>query len=310
MGSRRSDGGLIFADPEGLEHELLDQPRTRGAAASRVTGDPRRARPARLRGGPRLRPPIRATVTACSSGAWASSGPARAAGASAASSAAAPGCMTRRPRDLRCREPAACTTSPSPARWPTTTLWRAAGAIEGGAHPDARDRPLLLPLDLLSRAQRGPVRDSSTTSRPRLRRRRGRGAPRGGALAAAQVRAPARAVGGQAHAAPVPPGMATGRPHLSVLRLVTIPISHYCEKARWALDRAGIGYHEEPPRAGDPPAGCPPRRGRRARFRCSSLPTSRSASPRQILEWVDRRTDPSLWLFAGAPRPSGRRCGR
>jgi glutathione S-transferase len=30
-----------------------------------------------------------------------------------------------------------------------------------------------------------------------------------------------------------------------VLRLVTIPISHYCEKARWALDRAGIPYREE-----------------------------------------------------------------
>ena len=29
-----------------------------------------------------------------------------------------------------------------------------------------------------------------------------------------------------------------------VLRLVTIPISHYCEKARWALDRAGIRYRE------------------------------------------------------------------
>jgi glutathione S-transferase len=28
-------------------------------------------------------------------------------------------------------------------------------------------------------------------------------------------------------------------------RLVTIPISHYCEKARWALDRAGIDYAEE-----------------------------------------------------------------
>jgi glutathione S-transferase len=28
-------------------------------------------------------------------------------------------------------------------------------------------------------------------------------------------------------------------------RLVTIPISHYCEKARWALDRAGISYREE-----------------------------------------------------------------
>src|SRR3954452_21581002 len=26
--------------------------------------------------------------------------------------------------------------------------------------------------------------------------------------------------------------------------LVTIPISHYCEKARWALDRAGIPYDE------------------------------------------------------------------
>jgi len=30
-----------------------------------------------------------------------------------------------------------------------------------------------------------------------------------------------------------------------VLRLITIPISHYCEKARWALDRAGIEYREE-----------------------------------------------------------------
>jgi len=30
-----------------------------------------------------------------------------------------------------------------------------------------------------------------------------------------------------------------------VLRLVTIPISHYCEKARWALARAGIPYREE-----------------------------------------------------------------
>jgi glutathione S-transferase len=30
-----------------------------------------------------------------------------------------------------------------------------------------------------------------------------------------------------------------------VLRLVTIPISHYCEKARWALERAGIAYREE-----------------------------------------------------------------
>ena len=28
-------------------------------------------------------------------------------------------------------------------------------------------------------------------------------------------------------------------------RLLTIPISHYCEKARWALERAGLEYREE-----------------------------------------------------------------
>ncbi len=28
-------------------------------------------------------------------------------------------------------------------------------------------------------------------------------------------------------------------------RLITIPISHFCEKARWALDRAGLDYREE-----------------------------------------------------------------
>jgi glutathione S-transferase len=28
--------------------------------------------------------------------------------------------------------------------------------------------------------------------------------------------------------------------------LITIPISHYCEKARWALDRAGVEYRERP----------------------------------------------------------------
>jgi glutathione S-transferase len=29
-------------------------------------------------------------------------------------------------------------------------------------------------------------------------------------------------------------------------RLVTIPISHFCEKARWALQRAGVSYAERP----------------------------------------------------------------
>jgi glutathione S-transferase len=30
-----------------------------------------------------------------------------------------------------------------------------------------------------------------------------------------------------------------------VRRLITIPISHFCEKARWALERAGLEYTEE-----------------------------------------------------------------
>ena len=28
--------------------------------------------------------------------------------------------------------------------------------------------------------------------------------------------------------------------------LISLPLSHYCEKARWGLDRAGIAYREEP----------------------------------------------------------------
>lgn len=32
---------------------------------------------------------------------------------------------------------------------------------------------------------------------------------------------------------------------MSDRRLLTIPISHFCEKARWALERAGLGYREE-----------------------------------------------------------------
>jgi glutathione S-transferase len=32
----------------------------------------------------------------------------------------------------------------------------------------------------------------------------------------------------------------------SLPRLITIPLSHFCEKARWALDRTRIEYREEP----------------------------------------------------------------
>jgi glutathione S-transferase len=29
------------------------------------------------------------------------------------------------------------------------------------------------------------------------------------------------------------------------MRLITIPMSHYCEKARWGLDHAGLAWREE-----------------------------------------------------------------
>jgi glutathione S-transferase len=32
---------------------------------------------------------------------------------------------------------------------------------------------------------------------------------------------------------------------IMIARLITIPFSHYCEKARWALDRAGVPFTEE-----------------------------------------------------------------
>lgn len=45
----------------------------------------------------------------------------------------------------------------------------------------------------------------------------------------------------------VAPSEAPGgvRPGDSPRRLLTIRFSHYCEKARWALDRAGVSYEEE-----------------------------------------------------------------
>ncbi|MHB8531558.1 MAG: glutathione S-transferase family protein [Solirubrobacteraceae bacterium] len=81
-----------------------------------------------------------------------------------------------------------------------------------------------------------------------------------------------------------------------MLRLVTIPISHYCEKARWALERAAIEYREEPHvqgvhrlysrRAGG--SGTVP-----------VLVTAEQAlgESEQILEWVDARVAPERRLY-------------
>jgi glutathione S-transferase len=97
-----------------------------------------------------------------------------------------------------------------------------------------------------------------------------------------------------------------------VLRLVTIPISHYCEKARWALDRARIPYREE-----RHVQGIHRLAARRAGGGATVpvLVTSDRAigESRQILEWVDSQSAPERRLFpadAGARAQVDELCQR
>ena len=85
-------------------------------------------------------------------------------------------------------------------------------------------------------------------------------------------------------------------------RLVTIPISHYCEKARWALDRAGIAYREErhvqivhrvaSRRAGG--GGTVP---------VLVAPEGVFAQSADILAYADRHTAPGARLYPEEPGP-------
>jgi glutathione S-transferase len=82
--------------------------------------------------------------------------------------------------------------------------------------------------------------------------------------------------------------------------LITIPISHYCEKARWALDRAGLDYRE------------------RAHLQVIHRFAARRAGggvtvpvlvceegvlkeSEEILDYADRRTDPDRRLYPADP---------
>jgi glutathione S-transferase len=80
------------------------------------------------------------------------------------------------------------------------------------------------------------------------------------------------------------------------LRLVTIPISHYCEKARWALDRGGIEYREERHvqlihRVAARAAGG----GRTVPVLVT--PDGALGESEEILAWVDARTPPAARLY-------------
>ena len=85
-----------------------------------------------------------------------------------------------------------------------------------------------------------------------------------------------------------------------MLRLITIPISHYCEKARWALDRAAIAYREERHVQGIHQLAAR-RAGGGTTVPVLVTPQEVIGESEAILDWVDRRTPPDQRLFGQGP---------
>jgi len=86
-----------------------------------------------------------------------------------------------------------------------------------------------------------------------------------------------------------------------VLRLVTIPISHYCEKARWGLGRAGIAYREERHVQGIHRIAAG-RAGGGVTVPVLVTPEGAIGESHEILEWVDERTPAERRLFPAEPQ--------
>ena len=85
-----------------------------------------------------------------------------------------------------------------------------------------------------------------------------------------------------------------------VLRLITIPISHYCEKARWALERAGLHYREQRHVQGIHRLAAR-RAGGGPTVPVLVAPQGVIGESEQILLWVDERTPAERRLFPPAP---------
>ncbi len=81
-----------------------------------------------------------------------------------------------------------------------------------------------------------------------------------------------------------------------MLRLITIPISHYCEKARWALERAGLDYREERHVQGVHQLAAR-RAGGGVTVPVLVTPERVVAESAEILEWVDERLEREQRLF-------------
>ena len=105
---------------------------------------------------------------------------------------------------------------------------------------------------------------------------------------------------------------------MSAPRLVTIPISHYCEKARWALERAGIEYREERHIQGIHMLMAK-RAGGGITVPVLVTPERSIGESEDILHWVDERTAarapavpsprPATRRGAGDQQAAGRRAG-
>jgi glutathione S-transferase len=83
-------------------------------------------------------------------------------------------------------------------------------------------------------------------------------------------------------------------------RLITIPISHYCEKARWALERAGLPYAEERHVQGVHRIVAR-RAGGGSTVPVLVAPEGVFAESEQILEYADRSLPTELHLFPADP---------
>lgn len=80
------------------------------------------------------------------------------------------------------------------------------------------------------------------------------------------------------------------------LRLITTPISHFCEKARWALERAGLPYEED---AHLPLFQYPAVRkaGGTRQVPVLMTPSGGVADSTAILRWIDTQVEPTRRLF-------------
>jgi glutathione S-transferase len=83
-----------------------------------------------------------------------------------------------------------------------------------------------------------------------------------------------------------------------MLRLITIPISHYCEKARWALDRAGVAYREDRHVQGIHRMAAR-RAGGGDTVPVLVTPDGTLGESEEIIMWVDGRLEPEQRLFPG-----------